>query len=230
MRSILTLADFRKTFAPGGSQPRERGWKHSSPDVTVRMGIPAQIKAVNEDKRHLIFTISDESVDRYGDVIYLDGWDWEDFLKNPVVPFGHDYASLPVARALDVWREGKALKALTEWPAAELSGFGDRVYRHYLEGYLNAVSVGFSPREWAWAEEPGRSLGINFYQQDLLEFSAVTVPANPNALIDKAKMPEAAKGADAKDAKDIEPEPVDRARALDPATLQAEIDLELARW
>ena len=50
--------------------------------------------------------------------------------------------------------------------------------------YLNAVSVGFNPSEWKWVDDEDRPWGIDYNKQELLEYSAVPVPANPEALID----------------------------------------------
>ena len=63
-----------------------------------------------------------------------------------------------------------------EWPD-ELK-FADLVYKLYKKGYLNSVSVGYDPIEWEWSDEGN----INFLKQELLEVSAVPVPANPDAV------------------------------------------------
>ena len=38
------------------------------------------------------FVASDESVDRYGDIIRASGWQLDNFRKNPVLLFAHDFA------------------------------------------------------------------------------------------------------------------------------------------
>lgn len=78
--------------------------------------------------------------------------------------------------------EGKQLVATLEFPTAELSPFGDQVYQLVKAGYLNAASVGFLPTKWSFSDDPGRRLGIDFEEQELLEFSIVSVPANAGAL------------------------------------------------
>ena len=57
------------------------------------------------------------------------------------------------------------------------------------EGYLSAVSVGFVPLEWDWADDEARAGGIDFKAMDLTEFSVVPVPANPNSLIETRAVP-----------------------------------------
>lgn len=143
----------------------------------------AEVKA-EADSRALTFTISTQSVDRQGDSVAVTGWHTAEYRKNPVVLWAHDRTSLPVARSLNEWVEGNALKARAEFTPAGMARFNDTVYEMYKQGFLSAVSVGFLPRKWAWSEETNRKLGIDFIEQDLLEFSAVPVPANADALIE----------------------------------------------
>jgi hypothetical protein len=53
-------------------------------------------------------------------------------------------------------------------------------------GFLRATSVGFRPKrdKYSWNEERG---GIDFEEQELLEFSVVPVPSNPEALLSASK-------------------------------------------
>jgi len=52
---------------------------------------------------------SDESTDRYGDIIRVSGWDLKNYRANPIVLFGHD-AKSPVGTA-DVYVQGTQLMA-----------------------------------------------------------------------------------------------------------------------
>lgn len=147
----------------------------------MRAVLPTEAKA-NVDERTVEFVISTASVDRMGDTIAVDGWKLDNFRKNPVVLWAHDPSTLPIAKATAVWIEDKSLRARAEFAAADLSPLGDKVLRYFQAGFLNAVSVGFIPLKWAWAEGPDRQWGIDFIEQELLEFSAVSVPANAEAL------------------------------------------------
>ena len=58
----------------------------------------------------------------------------------------------------------------------------------YADGFLSATSVGFRQLTWDFTEDEERGAddwwpGIVFHTQELVEFSIVTVPANPEALI-----------------------------------------------
>jgi HK97 family phage prohead protease len=141
----------------------------------------AEVKEVGD--RLLDFVISTEDLDRDGDTIAVDGWKLDNFGKNPVMLWAHDYRQPPVGKAARVWTEGGKLRARVEFPEADLYPFGDTVYRLYKEGYLSATSVGFVPLKWSYAQGEDRPYGIDFEEQELLEFSAVPVPSNPEALV-----------------------------------------------
>lgn len=142
------------------------------------------VKEVNEEDRSVRFTISTDSIDRHGDTVSVDGWKLENYRKNPVVLWGHDYSMLPVGKARDLRVEDGKLKATVVFTAQGVSRFNDTVFELIKGGFLNATSVGFSPKKWSWSEDDDRRLGIDFEEQELLEFSVVSVPANPEALIE----------------------------------------------
>jgi len=54
-------------------------------------------------------------------------------------------------------------------------------YGLYKGGFLSAVSVGFIPLQW---ENGTKEAGYRrkYTEQELVEVSAVSIPANPNAL------------------------------------------------
>ena len=148
----------------------------------VRAAFDTEIKAEG-DGRSLTFVISTASVDRMGDSIAVDGWKLDAFRKNPVVLWAHDAGSLPVARAEKVWIEGGRLMATAEFTPAGMARFNDTVFDMLKAGFLNATSVGFSPLKYAFTDDPQRRFGIDFLEQELLEFSVVAIPANSEALI-----------------------------------------------
>jgi HK97 family phage prohead protease len=155
-------------------------------ETGIRKQFLAEVKAQESGKQKLTFTISTASVDRSGDTIAVDGWQLKNYLKNPVVLWAHASFLPPIGRATKVWVEDGKLKADAEFES-EWTGIGpkpDAIYRLYEKGTLSAVSVGFQPIKWAWTEDKDRKFGIDFEKQELLEFSAVPIPANPEALLD----------------------------------------------
>lgn len=141
-----------------------------------------EVKQVEGEDLTLQFTISTGAVDRDNDTINPEGWKLDNYMKNPVVLFAHDYHSLPVANSLATWVENTKLKSRAKFTPKDMYPFGYMVYQFYREGFMRATSVGFNPFKWQFNDE--RKFGIDFQEQELLEFSCVPVPANPEALIE----------------------------------------------
>lgn len=138
-----------------------------------------EVRAVDPFTRTMTVVASDETVDRFGEVVRAAGWELANYLRNPVVPWAHDYSRPPVGRALDVRVVGRQLIATIQFADHP---FADEVFRLYRDGYLHAVSVGFIPLEWHTEARDGRTVRV-YDRQELLEISCVVVPANPDALV-----------------------------------------------
>jgi HK97 family phage prohead protease len=151
-----------------------------------------EIKQIGSDSdRTLEFVGSDETPDRDHDIIEVAGWNLAEYMKNPVFLWAHQHHDLPVGKAINVIKDiaAKKLRFKIKFPTAEEYPFADTVYRMYKGGYLNATSVGFRGVKYQTRNEPEVQMlpewqrGRRYIEQDLLELSAVPVPANPNALI-----------------------------------------------
>lgn len=119
------------------------------------------------------FIISTEDVDRQGEIVMQNGWDLTHYKNNPVVLFAHDYSQLPIGCADEVYVENKKLIAKGRFASAEANPVAQQCRKLYDEKILRTTSVGFIPREMD---------GNKITKAELLEFSLVPVPANPNAL------------------------------------------------
>ena len=129
----------------------------------------------------MTFVISSEEVDRHGDVVSAAGWQLAAYRQNPVFLWAHDYTRPVIGRAAAVWPEPGLLLARMEFAPTD---FAAEVAALYRRGYQQGVSVGFKPLRYAERrqESTGAFLGIRFLEQELLEVSAVPVPANRQAL------------------------------------------------
>lgn len=153
--------------------------------VQLRKEYAVQVKAEAEGPVEII--ISTAAVDRMGDTIAVEGWKLDNYRKNPVVLFAHDSLSLPVGRSLREWTDGGALRSQVEFTPHEMNPLGASVGAMVRGGFLRAASVGFAPLEWAANEERKSEHwwgpAIDYKRQELLEYSIVPIPANPEALV-----------------------------------------------
>jgi len=144
-------------------------------------------------ERTVRFTISKEVVDRDGDILRASGVDFSNYLKNPVFLGFHNSRDFPLGKVVKFWVEGDRVKADVYFPkieelssdinnVSEKARLIDFCYCCYKTGMLNAVSVGFIPLEWVETEN-----GFDILKWELLEFSAVAVPANQDAIAEAVK-------------------------------------------
>lgn len=135
----------------------------------------------------IVFVMSTAAVDRMSDTIAVEGWDLANYRRNPVWLFGHDSHALPVGRSVKEYIDGDALKSDVVFTGREDNLFGWQVGQLVRKGFLNACSVGFTPKKYAINEERGGDSWCppcDFLEQELLECSVVPIPANPEALVE----------------------------------------------
>lgn len=141
----------------------------------------------------LEFIASDETLDRYGEIISAAGWRLEHYRRNPVFQNAHQYGDIIFTLGKALHTEVRnvagrpALYQRIEFATA-VNPMARIAYGLYKGRFLNAVSVGFIPIRWengdasAPAGENPPGLRRRYLEQELLEVSAVGIPANPEAL------------------------------------------------
>jgi HK97 family phage prohead protease/HK97 family phage major capsid protein len=129
----------------------------------------------------LSYVLSDATVDRYGDIIEPSGWMLDWFRSNPVALFNHQPDKV-VGNWRNVRVDGEQLIGDFEPAPPGTTQVADDVRRLIDANLLRATSVGFLPRESEPRDPKRPELGRRYIQQELLETSIVSVPANPSAL------------------------------------------------
>ena len=148
----------------------------------LRAELPVDIKPDSNDADILHIRASDETLDRYQEVIVASGWRLDNYRKNPVIQNSHQYGDIifTIGQALNTWVSGKDL--LQTWKFASRENPFAKIARDlYRGGYLRAASVGFVPMRWENGTDKS-GYKRKYLEQELLEVSAVGIPANPNAL------------------------------------------------
>jgi hypothetical protein len=176
----------------------------------------------------LDFVASDETLDRYNEVISASGWNLDNYQRNPVFQNNHQTGDIihTLGKALVTEVRGGQLLQRVQF-ATDVNPMARIAYGLYRGKFLNAVSVGFVPLRWVTPDgkeysvhgksaaeislsaggegrgeeaafsssglqsqienqkskiENPRTYRRKFLEQELLEVSAVGIPANPNAL------------------------------------------------
>lgn len=148
-------------------------WDNRQGDETVRYKTHAGKLSDME------YVLSDETPDRMDDVIMSDGWQLDNFKKNPIALFGHR-SDFPIGKWKNLRVEKKQLRGVLEFAPKGTSPRIDEIRTLVENDILRAVSVGFRPLESRPRMES--DWGSFYTKAELVETSLVAVPANPNAL------------------------------------------------
>lgn len=121
----------------------------------------------------IIATTND--VDRDGEIVDPRGVkNFESFMKNnPVILWQHRHNENPVGKAVGGRVLDDRIELDVEWAPTAM---GQEVKSLYDNGFMNAFSIGFIPRQ---SERKGEQ--FTWTEWELLEVSAVSIPANPMA-------------------------------------------------
>lgn len=174
---IVWLSEFKRRA--GGQPPSAE----EMAQTVVRAAFTAQVVKDGDGKGYT-FILATGDTNRNGWKLNPKGWHLDNFKANPVFLWAHTYDKMPIGKCDKVWVEGELLKIhVVPTPAGAIT-FNDSVWGLYDGGYLRAVSAGWLPIKYAFVyDEHDRWTGeIECEEQELLEASAVPVPAEPRAL------------------------------------------------
>ena len=156
------------------SDRQDRKVRSMSMDI-VRRG------AVDAKRRSVVIAANDRA--RTAPEIELTGLQFDNYRRNPVVMWAHDFTGrspsggLPIGRTLSISRsDGGGIVA--EFEFLDDDPFAQRIRNAWDRGFLQAASISWLPVE----TRPAEGGGIRDTRAELLEWSIVSVPADPDAL------------------------------------------------
>ncbi len=144
----------------------------------IRKTYQAETKQLEGEDRILIVKISTSNPDRSQDVVMPSGMMIDNYLRNPVVAAFHRYDKPSIGKTLEIQKTDDGVVAKVQFTPKGVSKTADQLYELYKGGFMNAWSIGFMPKKWSDRPDGGRE----FQEWELLEYSAVLVPDNPEAL------------------------------------------------
>ena len=145
------------------------------------------LRAVDAEAGRVTAIISTGDIARDGAIIDPKGWDFSNYDRNPVVLWMHDANAIPFARTIERVAGDKELIAKAQFDMEDARGA--EMFRKVQGGFVNATSVRWLPRKTEVrkvGEKKAERDVLVFLEQELLEWSFVTVPADPKALIMRA--------------------------------------------
>ena len=153
---------------------RDRQVRSMSMDIVRR-------EAVDARRRSVVIAANDRA--RTAPEIDLAGLQFDNYRRNPVVMWAHDSTGrspsggLPIGRTLSISRTADG-GIVAEFEFLDDDPFAQRIRNAWDRGFLQAASISWLPVE----TRPAQGGGIRDIRAELLEWSIVSVPADPDAL------------------------------------------------
>ncbi len=151
----------------------------------------AESVELDAGSRTILSVINSESVDRDREIVQPKGLVKSKYEQNPVVLLSHDFRSLPIGTNLWIKssRENGKDCLIAKTYISDKTQMGRDVFALFQDGCLNAFSIGFNAIE-AGPPTPDEIKSKSFYagadtvyrKWELLEYSPVSIPANPDAI------------------------------------------------
>ena len=167
-----------------GVKKEAAGVQKVSGDVELIASVPFCLTANTETEQGFSWTLSTFDLDRFGERVDPQGWDFKRYMCNPVVEWAHRYDVPAIGKIEGLSVDDEGLHGLVCFNDKSYDPFGWSIGQRVKAGVIRAGSVGFRVME---IEIPDRKTAedgttLIFRKQELLEFSICNVPANPFAL------------------------------------------------
>lgn len=152
-------------------------------DTTARsMGMDVVGRQALGDDLYRVTIAANGKVRQPPDLVF-DGMSTENYLKNPVVMWAHDAVGRSPSGGLPIGRTTRLNKTrdggiVADFEFLDDDPFAQRVGNAWDQGFLRAASISWIPLE----SIPTASGGWQDARSELLEWSIVSVPADPDAL------------------------------------------------
>jgi phage head maturation protease len=161
------------------------------------------VQSVNENDLTAICIISTQNVDRTGDVVLSNGIMTDEFKQIPSIYVNHNYATLPIAKCLDIVHKSGMIEAKIQFVKEDELSM--KVFNLVKNGVMRGISIGFDAEEVILKgskvfDETCKSLNmdVSSYQKthriiskwNLYEFSVVSIPANAECMVKSLEVKE----------------------------------------
>jgi HK97 family phage prohead protease len=171
-----------------GVNKETSGVQKVSSEVELIASVPFHLTADNEAEKGFIWTLSTFDLDRFGERIDPQGWDFKWYMNNPVVEWSHCYDIPAIGKIDGLAVDDEGLHGVVFFNDKVYDAFGWSIGQRVKAGVIRAGSVGFRVIEIEIPTKEDAPIygkdgtSLIFRKQELLEFSICNVPANPFAL------------------------------------------------
>jgi uncharacterized protein len=153
----------------------------SKPDRDTSRGAASELRD-NSCNSCLDFVSSDETLDRYDEIISASGWNLANYQRNPVFQNAHQYGDIIFTLGRAIITEVRQRGQSSSSSSSSSSNSELVVDRQSGLGPSAAQALDSRPSTLDSGQRSAGGFRRKYLEQELLEVSAVGIPANPNAL------------------------------------------------
>ena len=168
-----------------------------------RLMVVTEARQTEDGSGHRMVIAANE-LSRNGDDLNLRGISFKDYRKNPVVLWAHNtYSGIPIAKTLKIGHDDQG-RIVADFEFNSDNEFASRVENAWNGGFIRAASIHYIPTKVVEVRnEAGSVERLRVEESELLEWSLVPVPADPDSVRAAAR----ALGLPAEIFRGLEPEP-----------------------
>ena len=178
-----------------------------------RLMVVTEARQAEDGSGHRMVIAANE-LSRNGDELNLRGISFKNYRKNPVVLWNHDAnprllaaappsGGIPIAKTLEIGHDDQG-RIVADFEFNSDDEFAARVENAWNGGFIRAASIRYKPTKVVeMLDEQGRVDRLRIQESELLEWSLVPVPADPDSVRAAAR----ALGLPAEIFRGFEPEP-----------------------
>ena len=147
-----------------------------------RVMVVAEARQVEgEDTHQMVIAARERS--RNGDELNLRGVSFKSYRKNPVVLWAHDsYQGIPIAKTVKIGHDEQG-RIAADFEFNSEDEFAARVENAWNGGFIRGASIRYMPTKVVEVrDEQGRVDRLRIEESELLEWSLVAVPADPDSV------------------------------------------------
>ena len=170
-----------------------------------RVMVVTEARQTEDGSAHRMVIAANE-LSRNGDELNLRGISFKNYRKNPVVLWAHDaYEGIPIAKTVKIGHDDQG-RIAADFEFNSEDEFAARVENAWNGGFIRGASIRYMPTKVVEVRnEAGEVERVRIEESDLLEWSLVPIPADPDSVRAAAR----ALGLPAEIFRGLEPEPED---------------------
>ena len=147
-----------------------------------RLMMVTEARQTEDGSAHRMVIAANE-VSRNGDELNLRGVSFKNYRKNPVILWAHDsYQGIPIAKTVKIGHDEQG-RIAADFQFNSEDEFAARVENAWNGGFIRAASIRFMPTKVVEVlNEAGEVERVRIEESDLLEWSLVPIPADPDSV------------------------------------------------